>query len=201
MIEDLYNEFLRFQYYGKIDELINTFEKKYNYLFDKPPIDITIVQNDINIDKLHAKYLSSRKKYNINAHNSFNFYLMNLIREKNFTAQYIQRETGIDKSQYYNIIGAKNNGKPYIPPKDALIKIAFAIQLSSEETFILLTKAGRSFINNDIMLKSEITSSNSNPYEINETDYMCMFLLEQKIYDFDIINEMLKKEKLSLSKK
>lgn len=120
---------------------------------------------------------------------------MNLIREKNFTAQYIQRETGIEKSKYYKILGAKNNGKPYIPSKETLIKIAFAIQLSTEETFILLTKAGRSFINKDILLKSEITSSNSNPYEINEADYMYMFLLEQKVYDFYIINKRLEKEK------
>lgn len=138
-----------------------------------------------NYDILDDHYSYTQLKYNINYKNelkdsickisteTYYQYLSTLMAEKNLTPIDIYGKTTISKEQFSKIASGKNNGKPYVPKKEWLLKIAFAMRLSLDETFILLTKAGHSFS------------------ELNQSDFVFIFSLKKGIYNTWDIEELL----------
>lgn len=62
MIEDLYNQFLKSEYYAKFEETIENLEKKYENLFIYNPLIIGITENTLK------EYLASKKNMNLMIH-------------------------------------------------------------------------------------------------------------------------------------
>lgn len=100
-------------------------------------------------------------------------YLMKLIANQPLTSPEIYKKALISKEYFSKIITGRNNKKKFIPRKDLLLRIAFAMQLSLEETYILLNKAGQTFI------------------ECDRADYIYVYFLDNKIYDIYELEEIL----------
>lgn len=105
-------------------------------------------------------------------------YILKLMNEKNLTSVEIYTKALISKEQFSKIIGGKNNRKPYIPKKQWLLRIAFAMELSFDETTNLLNKAGHAFI------------------EFDKSDFVFIFFLKNKIYEPCDIEDLLKHNNL-----
>ena len=93
--------------------------------------------------------------------------------EKNLTSVQIYTKGLMSKEQFSKIISGKNNRKAYIPKKQWLLQIAFAMELSLDETSYLLNKAGHAFIESD------------------KSDFVFIFSFKNGIYDTGTINELL----------
>ncbi|MZK49027.1 helix-turn-helix domain-containing protein [Clostridium beijerinckii] len=100
-------------------------------------------------------------------------YLMKLIANQKLTSPEIYKKADISKDYFSKIITGRNNKRKFIPRKELLLKIAFAMKLSLEETYILLNKAGHTFIEND------------------RADYIYVYFLNKKIYDIYDLEEIL----------
>lgn len=190
MIEDLYNQFLKSEYYAKFEEIIENLEKKYENLFIYNPLIIGITEATLK------EYLASKKKYEFDDSLTYSQYLRRLINEKSLTSKDIYTSARISKSTLSKLLNGRNGKKPYNPSKNMLIRIAFATKLSVDEAYILLTKAGQSFIRAEFgkndNSKKDIASI-IKPLTITELDHAYMFLLEKRIYAYKEIDEFLGK--------
>lgn len=100
-------------------------------------------------------------------------YLNELMNQKDLTASYICLKSNIDKTHFSKISSGLNNKKPFVPKRILLIRIAFAMELSLNETFTLLCKAG---------------------YTLNpntKTDRIFICCLENEIYSTNDIDNLL----------
>lgn len=152
----------------------------YNKYFD----DLSEIIKYIHIDpkSIHcnidpdAKIRKIKKiKYIIDATRieTYQQYLNELMNQKDLTASYICLKSNIDKTHFSKISSGLNNKKPFVPKRILLIRIAIAMELSLNETFTLLCKAGYTL----------------NPNTKVDKIFICC--LENKIYSTDDIDGLL----------
>lgn len=110
------------------------------------------------------------KKYlNQNKSSSFSNLLFNLIDRKGLTDVEVYKKVSIDRRLFSKIRCNEN----YIPKKDNVIKLCFALSLKQDEVKELLDSAGYSLSTN------------------NNFDLVVLFCIENNIYDINIVNDYL----------
>lgn len=110
------------------------------------------------------------KKYlNQNKSSSFSNLLFNLIDRKGLTDVEVYKKVSIDRRLFSKIRCNEN----YIPKKDNVIKLCFALSLKQDEVKELLDSAGYSLSTN------------------NNFDLVVLFCIENNIYDINIANDYL----------
>ena len=97
-------------------------------------------------------------------------YLFKLIDEKNFTDVEVYKRAHLDRRIFSKI---RLSTRHYIPSKRTILAISFGMKLNISETNNLLSRAGY-----------ELTRS-------RKEDIVIEYFLENKIYDFALINEVL----------
>lgn len=99
----------------------------------------------------------------------FSELLFNFIDKKGLTDTSVYKKVFIDRRLFSKIRCSEN----YIPKKENIIKLCFALSLDIDETKELLDSAGYSLSTN------------------NNFDLIILFCLENSIYDINIINDYL----------
>lgn len=100
-------------------------------------------------------------------------YLMGLISKQKLTSPQIYDQALISKDYFSKIITGRNNKRKFIPRKELLLKIAFVMKLTLDETYVLLNKAGHTFVDCD------------------RADYIYVYFLNKKIYDTAELEDIL----------
>ena len=99
---------------------------------------------------------------------SFNETLFSFIDEKGFKDSEIYKKVDIDR-KLFSKIRCSNN---YIPRRNVIIKLCFALRLERNEFNKLLNSAGYSLSN-------------------SRFDQVISYCLDNKVYDLDVVNEYL----------
>jgi len=95
--------------------------------------------------------------------------LFQFIDQKKTTDPVIYKKAGIDRKHFSKIRSNPN----YLPKKNTIIALAFALELNEPELEELLSTAGYSLSDSDT------------------SDLVIQFCLEKKIYDIDLVNQAL----------
>lgn len=101
--------------------------------------------------------------------NYFSDYLWKIIAKKNITDVEVYKKAHLDRRVFSKI----RNEKDYMPSKKTVLAIAIALELNYEETLLLLHRAGH-----------HLTMG-------NKEDVIIEYFIENRIYDFFLINEVL----------
>lgn len=158
------------EYYNKYFEDLSEIIKYIN--IDPNSILCTIGTEDVKI-KDTEKIKKIKTIIDATRIETYQQYLNELMNQKDLTASYICLKSNIDIAHFSKISSGLNNKKPFIPKRILLIRIAIAMELSLNETFTLLCKAG---------------------YTLNpntKTDRIFICCLENKIYSTDDIDGLL----------
>lgn len=105
---------------------------------------------------------------NLHKGSTFQDLLFSYIDKKNETDSNIYKKANIDRKLFSKIRCNKN----YIPRKNIIIKLCLALELTEEETELLLKSAGYSL-------------------SMSKQDLVISYCIENKIYDSNIINDYL----------
>lgn len=203
MNSHIYLEFLKYEYYAKFEEKFEELDKKYSILYNNnKPIIIGITSSQLN--KYIDEFKKTNKDYNYDDSITYNEYLKRLISQKGFTIKKIYETALLDKSTMYNALKGERNKKKHTPSKNTLLRISFAMHLTLDEAYILLTKAGQYFVKLEFgkinkTNQEKVSSTCDNILQnlkITEVDRAYAFLLEHKIYDFNDIEDFLKQANL-----
>lgn len=98
---------------------------------------------------------------------TFAEYMFKLIEEKNMTNAEVYRRVNLHRKIFSDIRHKKN----YVPRRETIIKIIFALELSIEEAEKLLSKAGYALSDGnefDLTVEKYIREKNFNQFEIDE---------------------------------
>ena len=115
------------------------------------------------MNKKIIEYLNQNKTY------TFSELLFSFIDEKGFTDSEVYKKVSIDRRLFSKIRCSEN----YIPKKENIIKLGFALSLSKDEINKLLNSAGYSLASN------------------NKIDLIITFCIENNIYDINVVNDYL----------
>lgn len=149
---------------NNLDDIIHNLDRRNSKELGYSPVYFNCTIQEYLKDLKEVVQVVSKEKYYA--------YLNRLIHDKNLTAHEIYSKADISKQQFSKILSGINSGKEYIPNKNWLLKIAFSIELTLNETYVLLRKAGHTFS------------------DCNVSDKVFVFCFEKSIYntcDIDIL--------------
>ena len=127
-------------------------------------------------NRFNTDTVKFREYFEQNKDESFSQKLLSLIKESGEDNSVVYKRANIDRRHFSKII----NHEDYQPSKQTVIAFAIALKLGFEKTKALLASAG-------------FTLNNS-----NLADVIVSAFIENKIFDVDLLNQILYKYKLPL---
>lgn len=98
---------------------------------------------------------------------TFSEFLLKLIAKKNFTIPEVYHKAELNRKIFSDIRNKKN----YLPRRETIIKIIFALELSIDDAQKLLKKAGYALSDSnefDLTVEKFIREKNFNQFELDE---------------------------------